>query len=339
MAAHPRVLAGRVFPEPVVSEHVVFRLCHFARRYAGAQDRVSRLNRFDIHVERAQLGRAGFAQHQRAADLRVVAVDARGELGGHQVARLKPPFAGRVHAAHFTPAGTHDHEVLRAALASVERLYVGAYLVLGPPGPGGLHENPITPGRHRGGPSDRIDLERRFVEQQAVDQVGAVGEVPGNSRPGDAVGHQRRGRRGDASVSHRFQPPDRGADDILRPCDGSIGTGDARPIRLRRAVDQDLCLAVDQHDRQRIPLDRREIGGVAQIVAMPGVAVDHDSVESSLGHRRFEPGSAFLVQCVHSIRFPVPRAPCRRPYAAPIGARKPQYRDCRTGRLPSCLRA
>lgn len=120
---------------------------------------------------------------------------------------------------------------------------------------------------------------RRLVEQQAVDQIGAVGQVPRNPGPGDAVGHRGGRHRGDEPVSHSLQAVDHGADDIFRPRDGSIGTGEARAVGLGRTVDENLGFSVGQYDRERIPFDRREIGGVAQVVALPRVSADQNAVE------------------------------------------------------------
>lgn len=159
VTAYARVLAGGVFFEPVPAEHIVLRPCHRARRDAGAQDRIARLDGFDVDVESAQLGGAGLAEHKRPADLCVVAVDAGREFGGHEIAGHEPAFPRRVHPAHFSPARAHDHEVLRAALGAIERLDIGAHLELRPPDPDRVHEDPIARRGHGGRTPNGIDFD------------------------------------------------------------------------------------------------------------------------------------------------------------------------------------
>ncbi len=44
-------------------------------------------------------------------------------------------------------------------------------------------------------------------------------------------------------------------------------------------------MAVAAHDRERLAFQDAEVGGVAQIIALPGVAVDQEHVEPGLLHR------------------------------------------------------
>ena len=73
----------------------------------------------------------GLADHQRAADLRVVAVDAGRQLGRHHVAALELLAARRRHAAHLDAADADDLEIVVDAVGPEERLDLGDQLVVG----------------------------------------------------------------------------------------------------------------------------------------------------------------------------------------------------------------
>ena len=76
----------------------------------------------------------GFADHQRAADLRVIAVDAGRELGRDHVAALEPLAPRRRHAPHLDAADADDLEIVVDAVGAEERLDLGDQLVVGAAG-------------------------------------------------------------------------------------------------------------------------------------------------------------------------------------------------------------
>src|SRR5438477_11291712 len=57
-------------------------------------------------------------------------------------------------------------------------------------------------------------------------------------------------------------------------------------VDLERAVEIERDMAVGAHQRQRLALKNAVVGGVAQVVALPGVAVDQQHVDAALRHRR-----------------------------------------------------
>ena len=51
-------------------------------------------------------------------------------------------------------------------------------------------------------------------------------------------------------------------------------------VGLQRAVEIERDMAVAAHDRERLALQNAEVGGIAQVVALPGIAVDQQHVEA-----------------------------------------------------------
>ena len=102
----------------------------------------------------------GFADHERAADLRVIAIDAGRQLGRHHVAALELPAGRRRHAAHLRAADADDLEIVVDAVGAEERLDLGDQLVVGAARPRRLPEHGIAFVRKLRGAPHGVDLGR-----------------------------------------------------------------------------------------------------------------------------------------------------------------------------------
>ena len=75
------------------------------------------------------------------------------------------------------------------------------------------------------------------------------------------------------------------ADQVGREHDLDARAVERGAVGLQRAVDIERDMAVATHDRERLALQDAEVGGVAQIVTLPRVAVDQQHVEAGFLHR------------------------------------------------------
>ncbi len=55
-------------------------------------------------------------------------------------------------------------------------------------------------------------------------------------------------------------------------------------LGFRGAVEKQLDRAVGRHQRDAVAFEDAEIGAIAQIVALPGIAVEHEVLDAGLGH-------------------------------------------------------
>ena len=92
-------------------------------------------------------------------------------------------------------------------------------------------------------------------------------------------------RRSHALVSHAIERRIDFAGEIGRQHHLDAGAVERRAVGLQRAVDIERDVAVAAHDGERLALEDAEVGRVAQIVALPGVAVDQHRVEPGFAHR------------------------------------------------------
>src|SRR5438309_853236 len=112
VAAHAGVFGGHVVAEAMVAKYLVLRPRDVTRFGSGANGRDAGFECLVVDGEGAFLRLARFSEHQGAADLRVVAVHARSQLGRHQIAGREAPFRRRMHSAHLPAARTEDLKVL-----------------------------------------------------------------------------------------------------------------------------------------------------------------------------------------------------------------------------------
>ena len=78
-------------------------------------------------------------------------------------------------------------------------------------------------------------------------------------------------------------------------------TVDARRLRLGAlgvagAVEKQLGRAVGFHHRDAVAFEDAEVGDVAQVVALPGIAVGHQFRDAGLRHRGQQSSAPFLRQ-------------------------------------------
>src|SRR6267154_2226709 len=99
--AHAGVLRCHIVAETMVAKYFVLGPCDVPSRGPRAYRRNARFERLVVYSEDALLRFARFSEHEGAADLRVIAVHARGQLSRHQVAGGEAPFRRRMHPAHF----------------------------------------------------------------------------------------------------------------------------------------------------------------------------------------------------------------------------------------------
>ena len=62
------------------------------------------------------------------------------------------------------------------------------------------------------------------------------------------------------------------------------GQSSLRPVDLQRAVEIERDLPVVAHQGQRLALEYPEVGRIAQVIVLPGIAIDHEQIEPGLRH-------------------------------------------------------
>src|SRR5438552_18402776 len=99
----------------MVAKYLVLRSRDVSCLGAGANRRDAGFESLVVDSEGAFLRVARFSEHESAADLRVITVHARGQLGRHQIAGGEAPLRRRMHSAHLPAAGAEALEIFRAA--------------------------------------------------------------------------------------------------------------------------------------------------------------------------------------------------------------------------------
>src|SRR3954466_630246 len=91
VAAYPGILGTGVLTVSVFAKDIVLDPRDVGNVHARPQQLLRNALGLRENGMRLELLRARLADDQRAADLRVVAIDLRSELGGHRVARTELP--------------------------------------------------------------------------------------------------------------------------------------------------------------------------------------------------------------------------------------------------------
>src|SRR5712691_12460492 len=99
----------------MAAKHLVLRACDVSSRRSRAYRSDTGFKRLVVYSEGQLLRLARFSEQEGAADLRVIAVHARSQLGCHQIAGREAPFRRRVHPAHFPAARAQDLKIFWAA--------------------------------------------------------------------------------------------------------------------------------------------------------------------------------------------------------------------------------
>jgi hypothetical protein len=97
-------------------------------------------------------------------------------------------------------------------------------------------------------------------------------------------------------VSQELKPRADGARDIGAEMDLDAGRLRLGALGFDRAVEKKLGRAVGRDQRDAMALENAEIGAVAQIVALPGIAVEHHRLDAGLSHGTEQTSAAFLSQ-------------------------------------------
>ena len=140
-------------------------------------------------------------------------------------------------------------------------------------------------GHLRRAPQDR-DLGRQLVHHQRVEERRAVFEREAAAPVREPARHETTWRRGEAMIGDAIKPRADGAGDIggkMDFCARHLGLG---ALGFGCAVEKELGRAVGRYDRDAVAFEDAEIGGIAQIVALPGIAVEHHLGDAGLSHRR-----------------------------------------------------
>ncbi len=276
--AHAGVFGGDVVAEPVAAEHVVLGLRDVGCRNAGAHRREAGIERLLKDAEALHLQLARLADHERAADLRVIALDAGRELGGDEIARLENLAGGGRHAAHLAAAHADDHEVFRNAFRPEETFDLGDQLIVLAAGPRRGPEDLIAPVRELSRTANVDMLLRAFAHQQWRDELAAIEQTEPLGVAHKSVGQQVIGRRRKASVAAPEQMVARGSDEIMGLHD-LVGCLRAGALGLGGIVQDQRDRAVPLEQGESLAFDDAEVGGVTQRVGVPVVAVEQEAVD------------------------------------------------------------
>jgi hypothetical protein len=84
------------------------------------------------------------------------------------------------------------------------------------------------------------------------------------------------------------------ADQVGRVDHLEVGAIELRPVDLQGTVEIKRDLPVVAHQRERLAFQDAEIGRIAQVIVLPGIAVDHQQIEPGLRHGVDEARAALL---------------------------------------------
>src|SRR5882762_5016513 len=133
VAAYASVFRAHVLAQALIAKYFVLRSRDVSRPGARANSRDAGFESLVVDSEGAFLRPARFSEHESAADLRVIAVHARGQLGRHQIAGREAPFRRRMHPAHLPAAATEDLEIFRASAGAEEGFDIRDQRIFRPP--------------------------------------------------------------------------------------------------------------------------------------------------------------------------------------------------------------
>ena len=315
VAAHARPLAGRIVAQVVLAKDVVLGAGDVGGRGAGPHGRDAGAKRFTEDAEGKALRVGCLADDQRAANLGEVPLDRRRELRRHQIAGSDAAFRRRRHAEYVRPAGADDHEIVGTPSAPQIGLDVRHHLVLPPPGLYRVAEHGIGVVRHLRRAPQRRDLRRQLVHEQPVEERGRILEREAAAFVREPIRQEAKRRGSEAMVDHPLEPRANGAGDVGCEMDfysrrlrlGTLGFGGA--------VEEKLGRAVGRHQRDAVTLEDAEIGGIAQVIALPGVAIEHHVLDAGIRHGCEQMSAPRLRRHVALVRIaPERTGRCRSPW-------------------------
>ena len=183
-------------------------------------------------------------------------------------------------------------------------------LVLPPAGPHRLTEHCIGIVRHLRRTAERRNLCRQLVQKEPVKQCGrilqdkATGIVREPARQEPARGGSK------ATIGGAIEPGGDRAGDIGGEIDFILWRLAFGAFGFGGAVEEKLDRAVGRHDHDPVTLEDAEIGGIAQVIALPGVAVENDVLDPCIRHGAEQTSLPLARQHIALLR-PHPRG-CRR---------------------------
>ena len=117
-------------------------------------------------------------------------------------------------------------------------------------------------------------------------------------------------RRREPVIGDAIEPrPDR-AGDVAGEPHRDAGCFHLGALGIGRAVEEQLGRAVRRDHRDAVAFQDAEIRDVAQVVALPGIAVHHDLVDAGRLHRGEQPSAARVSECGGVAGIPYSAALC-----------------------------
>src|SRR5262249_927800 len=92
------------------------------------------------------------------------------------------------------------------------------------------------------------------------------------------------GRRADALIAEAIERTVDLGHQVGRMHDLDVRAVDLGAVDLQRAVEIERDMAVGANERERLAFERREIGRLAQVLAVPGIAIDKKHVDAGIRH-------------------------------------------------------
>src|SRR5216117_1601839 len=142
----------------MVAKYFVLRSRDVSRPGSRANRRDAGFESLVVEREGAFLRPARFSEHESPADLRVIAVHARGQLGRHQIAGREAPFRRRMHSAHLLAARTENLKVLGTAAGAKKSFDFRDERIFRPPDARRAAKNGVAFVGEGGGAAKRLDL-------------------------------------------------------------------------------------------------------------------------------------------------------------------------------------
>ena len=153
------------------------------------------------------------------------------------------------------------------------------------------------------------------MHEQFVDQRGRVVQGETARRVGKPARQEAARRGGEPRIGDAIEACAHRARNIGRKMDAHGRRFDLRALGLGSAIEIKLGCAVGRDQRDAVAFENAEIGAIAQVIALPGIAVKHEVIDAGLPHRRSEPLPPLLAEfLVHVFAPSVP------PRSAPANA-------------------
>ena len=86
------------------------------------------------------------------------------------------------------------------------------------------------------------------------------------------------------AIGDAVEPRADGARDVRREVHLHLRYLDLGTLGLDDAIEEQFDVAVDGDQRDAVTFEDAEIGDVAQVIALPGIAVEHHVADAGLAH-------------------------------------------------------